>query len=213
MSAAVFGYDDPEWDPVSYKGKFFTLLEPSPDPFAVDEYDEDAAIKQLLEEARYVFSAMIYGFDFEYIPLDLSRGVEEEFSVKPVYTLSWGDPGLSVSAGEYKDGKYTAEIRYDLSDQQLPWHQSWATNILPDVSAVGEGSLYEGFEGKIDAINNSVKESLRAYLRPRIYDKPRRISGQARFAGVPYITIEQGHFRCMSKVTLRIDEILEYRAY
>ena len=209
----VFGYDDPEWDPIVYKGKFFTLLEPSADPFAPDEYDEDKAVRQLLEESRYVFSAMIYGFKFEYIPLDLSRGVEEEFVIEPVYTLPWGDPGLSVSSGMYKAGKYTAEIRYDLSDEQIPWVNSWDTNILPDVSAAGEGSLYEGYDGKIEAVNNSVKESLRAYLRPRIYDKPRKISGMARFAAVPYITVDEGRYRCLSKVTLRIEEILEYRVY
>ena len=211
-AAAISAYSDPEWDPLSYKGNFFVMLEPA-GPFEPDVYDEDKALKQLLDEARYVFSGMIYGFEFDYIPKDIDREIDEEFSLKPVYTLPWGDQRLSVSTGAYEDGRYTAELRYDVSEEQMPWVSSWDTNILPDVTAAGEGSLYEGFEGKKEAIENSVKESLRSYLRPRIYDKPSRITGKARLAGIPYIIMDEGKYRCTAKITLRIDEILEYRAY
>ena len=209
--SAGFSYSDPEYDPVVYKGRFFVLLEPA-GPFEPDEYDEDAAVAQLLNEAQYVFSAMIYGFNFDYIPLDLARGVSEEFSLEQVYTIPWGDPGLSAVDGRYKDGRYDAEIRYRVSELQLPWVVSWDTNILVTVGASGEGSLYSGYEGKKNAIDNSVKESLRNYLRPRIYNKPRRITGTARLAEVPYITMDSGKYICKSKVTLRFDEILEYKS-
>ncbi|HAK46501.1 MAG TPA: hypothetical protein DCO79_11365, partial [Spirochaeta sp.] len=68
-AAAISAYSDPEWDPLSYKGNFFVMLEPA-GPFEPDVYDEDKALKQLLDEARYVFSGMIYGFEFDYIPKD-----------------------------------------------------------------------------------------------------------------------------------------------
>lgn len=188
------------------------MIEPA-GPFSLDEYDEDKAVRQILEEAQYIFSAIIYGFEFEYIPQDSSRNIAEEFSIKPIHTLPWGDSGLKVSAGKYENGRYVAELRYDVSEQQLPWVVSWDTNILPDVSAAGTGSLYAGFDGKKEAIENSVKESLREYLRPRIYDKPRKISGKARLAGIPYITIDEGEYRSASRVTLRIEDILQYRSY
>lgn len=211
-STAVFSYTDPEYDPVTYKGSFFVLLEPA-GPFDLDEYDEDLAVRQLLQEAQYVFSAMIYGFSFEYIPKDIARGVNEEFSLEQVYIIPWGDPGLSAAEGRYKDGRYDAEIRYNISEAQLPWIISWDTNILVTVGASGQGSLYSGFDGKKEAIENSVKESLRNYLRPRIYNKPRRISGTARLAAIPYITMDSGKYICKSKVTLRFEEILEYKVY
>ncbi|MDC7226262.1 MAG: hypothetical protein PQJ61_05820 [Spirochaetales bacterium] len=211
-AGGVFGYTDPELDPVSYKGNFFVELEPA-GPFDLEEYDEQAAIEQLLVEAQYVFSGMIYGFEFEYIPMDSSRGVAEEFALRPIHSIPWGDPGLSVSAGKYENGRYVAELRYDLADYQKPWEASWNTNILPGITATGAGSVYDGFDGKKAAIEDSVRESLRSYLRPRIYDKPRRISGRARLAGVPYITIDEGLYHCKAKITLQIEEILEYRAY
>lgn len=210
--APVSSYSDPEYDSIVYMGSLFVLLESS-GPFEPDLYDEDLAVRQLLEEAQYVFSAMIYGFKFIYIPKDNSRGVAEEFTIEAVHTIPWGDPGLSASSGRYKDGRYDADIRYNVSDEQLPWVISWDTNILSTVTAVGEGSLYAGLEGKKEAINNSIKESLRNYLRPRIYNKPRSISGTARLAAVPYIAMDSGKYLAMSKITLRFDKILEYKVY
>ncbi len=211
-SVAVFSYTDPEYDTITIRGGFFVLLEPA-GPFEPEVYDEEKAIRQLLEEARYVFSAMIYGFNFVYIPKDSLRGVEEEFSFAPVHTIPWGDSGLRVTDGRYKNGRYDAEISYEISKDQVPWVVSWETSVLPAVTAVGEGPLFSGMEGKKEAIGNSVKESLRNYLRPRIYDKPRRISGLARLSEVPYITMDAGNYICKARVTLRLEEILEYEIY
>lgn len=212
ITPAVYSYSDPEYDSIVYKGNFFVLLEPS-GPFEPDQYDEELAIRQLLEEARYVFSGMIYGFKFDYIPQDNSRGVSEEFVLESVHTIPWGDPGLSAPAGKYKDGRYDSDMRYEVSEEQLPWIISWDTNVLSTVTAVGEGSQYAGAEGKIEAVNNSIKESLRNYLRPRIFNKPRRITGTARLSAVPYIAMDSGKFLAMSKITLRFDDILEYKVY
>ena len=212
INFSAFAYSDPEYDPIIYKGRFFVLLEPA-GPLEPDVYDEDRAVKQLLDESSYVFSGMIYGFSFEYIPQDNARNIAEEFSCQPEHSIEWGDPSLSVSAGIYNDGRYDAEIRYRLKDSQIPWITSWDTGILPRVTGVGEGRLVLGLEGKKNAIGNALKEAVRAYLRPRVYDKPRRISGYARLAEVPYFSLSAGSYICKAEVTLRIDEVLEYESF
>jgi len=212
FQAGLAAYSDPDYDSVIYKGDFFVLLEPA-GPLEPEVYDENAAIRLLLEEASYVFSAMIYGFEFVYIPMDVARAVSEEFTLTPVHSIKWGDPALTVVGGRYKEGRYDAELRYAVSEAQIPWIRSWETNILPAVSAVGMGDLNKGKEGKIQAIENTVKEAVRNYLRPRIYDKPRRISGRARLAAVPYITMDSGKFIAKARITLQIEEVLEYNAF
>ncbi len=212
LGGPLAAYSDPDYDPIIYKGKFFVLLEPA-GPFEPDVYDEEFALNQVLEEAQYVFSAMIYGFKFSYVPKDNIRGIEEEFVCELNYLIPWGDPNLTVSKGRYKYGRYDVELSYNVSESQLPWVISWDTNILPEAGAVGSGSLYSGLDGKLEAINNSVKQSLRNHLRPLIYDKPHRISGYARLAEVPYMVADSGKYLCTSKVTLRLEEILEYEFY
>jgi hypothetical protein len=211
---AVFccSYSDSEWDPVIYSGTFFVLLEES-DPLDPHNYNENDAIKRLLEEAQWVFSSMIYGFRFEYIPYDKARGVVEEYTLEPVHQIPWGDPGMTITNGRYESGVYYADISYKVSEPQLPWVHSWESNILNDIISIGTGSLFSGIDGKIDSIRNTVKQALRDHLRPQIYNKPRKISGAARLSSVPTFAMTAGEYRCKARVTLNIDEILEYRIY
>ncbi|MDC7126618.1 MAG: hypothetical protein PQJ46_13695 [Spirochaetales bacterium] len=212
VSSMLYSYPDSEYDLPVFKGDFFVLMEPS-DSIDVSIYDEPTAIKQVLHEAQYVFSGMIYGFKFVYIPKDNSRGIEEEFTVEPVYSIPWGDEGLSAATSYYKDGRYQASVRYKVRAEQLPWIASWETNMLASTGGTGDARLYSGYEGKIEAINDSIKGAIRNYLRPRIYNKPRRIKGTVRLNEVPYIIVDSGKYICQSKVTFRFDEILEYQHY
>jgi hypothetical protein len=208
----VFAYPDPEWDPVIYSGNFFILLDEA-GPFDFQEYDEQKALRQLLEEARFVFSAMIYGFSFEYVPYDSARGIAEEFNIESVHMIPWGDSGLKLKDGRYENGRYSADISYTLSEDQLPWAASWDSNIFPEVISRGEGSFYKGFEGKIESIKNAVKQAARDYLTQRIYNKPRRITGKARLNTVPVITVDSGKYSSRTGVTLQLDGISGYEIY
>lgn len=208
----LHAYSDSEYDPVIFSGTFFVLLEDA-GPLDPHTYDEDAAIKRLLEEAQWVFSAMIYGFSFDYIPYDSARAVVEEFTLEPTHQIPRGDSAMTVSDGRYEDGIYYADISYLVSEQQLPWVQGWESNINSDVISSGGGSLYSGLEGKIDSIRNTVKQALRDYLRPRNYNKPRRMTGSGRLASVPDFAMTAGEYRCKARITLNLDEILEYRIY
>ncbi|MEW5816327.1 MAG: hypothetical protein AB1798_13130, partial [Spirochaetota bacterium] len=56
----------------------------------------EAALKQILEEAQFVFSGMMYGFKFQYTPSDKTRRVDEIYFVEPVSQIPWGDKGLKI---------------------------------------------------------------------------------------------------------------------
>jgi len=211
-AVSAFSYSDSEWDPVIYSGTFFVLLEES-SPLEPHLYDEDKAINSLLEEARWVFSSMIYGLRFEYVPYDAARAVAEEFRLDPVHQIPWGDQAMSVSNGRYEEGIYYADIEYRVSEQQMPWIYSWEGNTLDDIISSGSGSLFFGSEGKIASIKETVKQALRDHLRPRIYNKPSKISGTARLSSVPIFSMGSGEYRCKARVTIRFSEILEYKVY
>ena len=212
LSSTAFAYTDSEWDPVILGGTFFVVLEQA-DPLEPRAYDEDAAIESLLREAVFVFSAMIYGFDFEYVPYDSMREVAEEFEIDPVYQIPWGDPGLSVSGGRFEDGVYYADISYRLNEGQLPWYDSWEGVSGDNIKSCGSGSLYSGLDGKLNAVEDTVKQALRDHLRPVHYNKPRRITGRARLSTVPVFSMSAGEYRCCAGITLALSEILEYRIY
>lgn len=170
-------------------------------------------IRILLEEARYVFSGMIYGFSFRYVPLDVRREVEEEFDLEPLHEIVWGDPRLSVAESRREKGRRYALIRYWVSEEQSGWVRFWASNVHATAAAFGAGDFFDGRMAKFDAMEAAVLESVRAYLRPRELNKPKEISGRLIFAEAPYVIIDGGEYRAKVEVKLDIREVVPYTLY
>ncbi|MFQ3621364.1 MAG: hypothetical protein SNJ78_10540, partial [Spirochaetales bacterium] len=62
-----------------------SLSPPLPSPPNLRSIEKEELYERILEEARYVFSGMVYGFVFSYTPSDKARRVEEEFLLEPYH--------------------------------------------------------------------------------------------------------------------------------
>ena len=98
-------------------------IEPGPYPIPVD-----AAEKKLLEEGRVLFSGMIYGWTFTYIPGDKARQVQESFVLTPVAEIPWGSPRLAVRETEVADAKLWARMSYALNEDESRRRAAWESN-------------------------------------------------------------------------------------
>ena len=170
-------------------------------------------IDRLLEEARYVFSGMIYGFSFAYTPSDTLRSVEEQFTIEPIAQIPWGDPGLTVMDTREAEDRVFVRIRYFLNEYQDPWISMWQSNTLPTNSAFGEAPLYRGPENRIEAINQGVKQAVRNYLRQRVYNKPKSITGEVVLQAPPRIVIKAGAYRATVDVKMKFEEVRPYSSF
>lgn len=174
---------------------------------------DDEAARFALEEAQYVFSGMIYGFTFRYTPYDASRQVEEIFELEPVHSIPWGDENLRVTGGRVDREYYRAEALYELRDFQQQRLEYWSSNTFPSATGTGSGDIFIGREGKYDAIRQAVKEAIRNYLRPRVFNKPREITGEAVLSDVPYIIIDAGGYHAKVRVKLQVRDVHPYPVY
>ena len=170
-------------------------------------------IRLLLEEARFVFSGMVYGFRFRYVPSDRARAVVEEFDLVPLHQIAWGDPALSVVESRFEAGRRYALIRYWVAEEQQSWSRFWQSNVHAPASAFGSSDLFGGRSAKLEAIEEGVIESVRAFLRPREQNKPKEISGRVAFADVPYVVISGGEYHARVEVKLDIQEVIPYRIF
>ena len=173
----------------------------------------DAAVRLVLEEARYVFSGMVYGFDFSYTPSDLGRKVEEEFSLKLRDEIVLGDPHLSVHQTRTEGSRLFARLRYGLRDFQEDRYRALRSNVMAAHAGAGEASFFKGPKEKISAIEQAVKNAVREYARTRIPNKPKRISGTLVLSAAPRIVIVSGTYRATCVVKLRIDETVPYKVF
>ena len=170
----------------------------------------DEAIVKMLEEARFTFSGMIYGFTFGYTPGDRQRGVEDSFILEPDGKISWGSPALRVIETWEKDNLLFAKIAYALADHEGRRLEGWKSNAY--VSAAGRGSAgyFEGPDNKLEAYRQAAKESIRAYLRNKVYNKPKEILGRLALTEAPRCFYESGLYVSTVKVRIQFDEITGY---
>lgn len=173
---------------------------------------EEIAYRLLIDEIRRVFSGMIYGYSFRYIPLDYSRNVDEVFEVEPLALIPWGDPALEISDVGFDDGLFYVHAKYTLSE-----YNSERVKIWRNISMIGSaGSGICNFlepQSRQNALYDSFKNSIKDYLSARHYNKPYEISGLVGLRDIPYYTIDSGAYMAISKVVLQIDEIRDYPSF
>lgn len=180
-----------------------------------DEYplSREKAAEILLEEARYAFSGMIYGFSFSYTPSDAARKVGDRFELMPLAEIPWGSPRLAVLETGQEERRMSARIAYSLTDREAARRQSWGSNTVPLAAGSGEASVMEGPGGRLTAIKEAVKNAVREHLRSRIYNKPREITGELLLWEGPETALRSGFYAARVKVRLRVGEIIPYRIY
>jgi len=173
----------------------------------------DKAVKNLLEEARKVFSAMIYGYSFVYTPSDKLRKVSEVFKLVPVAELKWGDRQMEVVSTEVKDKKLYAKIVYHLLEYQFLNRSAWSSSALASVSGRGEGNIFKGSGQRDVSFNNAVKNAVSNYLRARVFNKPREIRGEVILWDQPELTVGNGMYITAVRIKLKINKIEAYRIF
>lgn len=178
-----------------------------------DQADGDEIAESLLAEAQYVFSGMIYGFTFVYTPSDRARSVEQVFRLEPLAVIPWGDDRLSVSDTRGEGYRTYGRFRYRLSDDQAARVAAWASSAVPAHGGEGSSSITGGRDAKYAAIEDACRETIRDYLRTKVYNKPREIRGQVTFAEPPRVRLTAGGYTARVRLKIRVEVLRVYRSF
>lgn len=170
---------------------------------------EQEVIKILLEEARWVFSGMIYGFHVEYTPSDLSRSVERFYELVPLAQIPFGDPRLEVYDTFFEENLFHLFIRYKPDVSQQRRIDYWNSGVFDSASAYGVSPLY-GKNGRIEAIKDAIRISLENLLKPEEYNKPSLIEADVLLRGSPFSSIDSGHNRAFVRLRVDIKNVQHY---
>lgn len=171
------------------------------------------AVKQVLTEAQFVFSGELYGFTFTYIPPDPTRAVAGSFTLSPIAEIKWGDPHLRVLATRVEHTRFIAQVMYTLAPFQKSWKQIWDSNLFPTASGRGQGNYLLGFEQRIASYRNAVEDAIHAYLSARIFNRPRKVTGEVELTANPYTIIEAGRYVSTVNIKLKIGSVEPYSVF
>ncbi len=188
----------------------WTEIEP---PLSIVPESPEALRLRLLEQARAVIGAMIYGYRFVYTPSDRARGVADRFEITPLGEVRWGDPRLSVAWLLRQKDRVSGRIAYELADFQSARRRAWGTNTLPTATGRGEQSLFAGPDARQESLTRAIEQAIRDYARGRMDNKPRELRGEVVIWEPPYTVFGAGTYLTTVKVKLRIEEAVPYRVF
>ena len=127
--------------------------------------------------------------------------------------IPWGDSRLSVVETSAENNRLFALIRYAPEEHQLRWLRMMNSNIYPRAAGRGRASLFGGPVEKYTAMQEAAKEAIRAYLRARVFNKPREVRGKLVFSETPHVIIDAGEYVASIRIRIDIDEIIPYGMY
>ena len=172
---------------------------------------EDAA-RRLLERARVIFSAMVYGHRFRYVPADARRRVAEQFELTPVAEVPFGQQRLAV-IDAYRDGdRFVSRLRLQLQPAERAHRDAWGSNAVSHGTGRGDGNRFHGEDGRQEALEDAIRDAVRRALRDQI-TKPREVTGQLLLWAPPTTTTDAGRFHTTTTIKLVVDRVVPYRVY
>jgi hypothetical protein len=189
---------------------FATMMKPYSDGVLVipQEYDEirEEAIKVLLEDARWIFSGMIYGFSFRYVPGNSEETLAEVFELSPIKQIPNGDPAMKVQQ-VLDDTQYLSVLFYYWPDeyQNRRLRVSRGGGFHSSAAAGGVPMMLE--DARTLSLIEAVKQAIRADLRDLIYNRPLEVSGSVYLSGPPRINIRSGEYRSSVKILYRREDM------
>ena len=181
------------------------------DPFESpnqSEY-ERIVINKLLEEARWVFSGMIYGFDIVYTPSDRSRAVEQFYQIDPIAQINSEDSALEVYDTFMEGHTLHLYLKYKLNEYQSRRIEYWNSGVFTSAAAFGKSPLYEE-NSRISSVEDAIRVSLESILKPEEFNKPSIIEAQVLLRYSPSISIDAGHNRAFVKLRVDIKNVQHY---
>jgi hypothetical protein len=173
----------------------------------------ETAQRRILEEARVLLSAMVYGYSFTYTPSDAVRAVPETFQLTPSAEIAWGADRVRVVESDVEDVRLYARVSFTLSDFEARRRSSWDSSAVAMATGSGEGDLFKGYTDKIVALRNAIESAIKEHLRTRILNKPREVRGEVVLWEDPRTIVRAGKYVTTAKVRLRITEIIPYRIF
>ncbi|GHV68067.1 hypothetical protein AGMMS49928_06610 [Spirochaetia bacterium] len=203
------------------RGEVRIDLEPIYGSYADSEYplSPESARRRALEEAALFYSAMIYGWSFNYDIGEKARGIAEAFELTPLGAVRFGDPGLFATDAEVRDMRLYLWTDYRLTSAQQNRAASWKTGTIRRVQAMGHGPLEPpvaaaGWLGvKQKALEDAARQAVRAMLRGSERNRPKEARGRISLVAFPRYFMDRGTWAADARFQVEVIEIVPFAVY
>jgi len=181
---------------------------------ADDEDEWMPSVRAMHQLAPYIFSGMIYGWDFSYTPSDKTRQVSEYFEAIPRGTIELPDPRLTFHDSIRTDIRITTEAEYERTPYMMQNRKHWQSLTTIKVTGKGSASVSGGTEAMQSVVEDAIKNGVRAWAQTYTKNKPKEIAGSIILADeTPKIGIRNGQYVAELDFFLYVVTINQYSLY
>ena len=176
----------------------------SPDPVLLRD-SEGAEL--LLEEAAWVFSGEIDGFDFEWTPANKVRAITEAFTLRPQGLLRSPDRRLVPGSFVRERNQLWVWIDFvaDMTDQaNMAMNRAASWKSSQGIAAI---PLSRGWAGRREACVAAIKAGIEAWSRSVEPNRPSFVKGRVLLTAVPLISFTEGSWRAQVRIRLQVVEL------
>lgn len=171
---------------------------------------EKNALDALLEDARWAFSGMIYGYSITWTPSSQGRAVEEELFIEPLALIPRGDPGMRTIAVVRENGFIFVLLEYTPDSTQERRLAGWGGQAFP--AASGSGLVPVSLDARRTSVEAAMREALHSWLRAREYNRPREIKGRVALTEFPRTGLSGSLLRASVSLRMDLETVRSYPA-
>ncbi|MCL2720838.1 MAG: hypothetical protein FWD47_05815 [Treponema sp.] len=206
--------------PYVIRGEVYVDFEPIYAGHVDSEYplDVPAASRRALDELSLFFSAMVFGWSFNYEVGERARGIDEILELEQLGSIQPGDPALLVTDTSIKDMRLRVWADYHLNDSHQRRMHVWRTGTIRNAQAVGFApSSLEEYPGwlavKQMALEDAARAALRSLLQAGEKNRPKEVTGFISLASFPRYYVDAGRWAASARFRVQIVEIIPFAAY
>ncbi len=198
---------------VVLRGEFWADLEPVSKAGEIWPVPPAEAGKRILAEAAWVFSALVYGFEYSYTPYDSARGLKERFELSSLGSIAPEELSPAGAARTKSSYELRAFVDYRVDEAQAKLMASYLLDPWKGSQGIGRADILGGVEARAAAYSDALREAVRAYLRDVTPNKPRLVRGRVAFERMPSLSLVGGYYLVQARVRVMTLETLPYAAY
>lgn len=181
--------------------------------------DTQSVYRRALEASAMFYSAMIYGWSFDYDIGEQARGIAEVFELTPLGAIPFGDPGLFATDVQVRDMCLYLWTDYRLSAEQRRRMGMWKSGTVRTAQATGYGPLGNPVERsdwisiKKTVLEDAARSAVKTMLRGSERNRPKAVRGYISLSGFPKYWVESGRWAASARFRVEIMEIIPFAAY
>jgi hypothetical protein len=181
--------------------------------------DKDTIYRRALDEASMFFSAMIYGWSFDYEIGERARNIPEIFELTPLGEIPFGDEKLQITDSEVKEMKFYLWTDYRMNEGQLRRMKIWQSGTIKNAQAIGYGPLggpvnrEDWLKIKKTTLEDAARAAVRRLLQGSERNRPKEARGYIALDSFPLFHIDAGQWLVTARFKVEIIEIVPFAAY